>query len=138
MSSIRSQARELAFKIFFAMDMGKNPLPDVATNFSYESPVAMDYALKLVKGVVEHLQEIDEKIVSLLENWDFSRLAVPDKEILRLAIYEIDYLSDGEAGPIVYDAVEIAKKYGTENSGEFVNGILRSYLRRKQNAAQEA
>ncbi len=135
--SIRSQARELAFKIFFAMDMGKNSLPDIATNFSYESPVAMDYALKLIRGTMEHLDEIDAKIASLLKNWDFSRLAVPDREILRLSIFEIDCLSDDEAGPIVYDAVEIAKKYGTENSGEFVNGILRSYLRRRENAAQK-
>ncbi|MCD6426983.1 MAG: transcription antitermination factor NusB [Caldisericaceae bacterium] len=136
--SIRSRARELAFKIFFAMDAGKNSLPDVATNFSYESPVAMDYALVLVKGVIEHLREIDEKIVSLLENWDFSRLAMPDKEILRLALFEIDYLDGSDPGAVVFDAVEIAKKYGTENSGEFVNGILRSYLRRKENAAQKA
>ncbi len=135
--SIRTRARELAFKIIFAMDMGKNSLPDVATNFSYESPVVMDYALELTKGTFEHLNEIDQKIASLLENWDFSRLAVPDKEILRLAIYEIDYSGMDDPGPVVYDAVEIAKKYGTENSGEFVNGILRSYLRRKENAPQK-
>jgi transcription termination factor NusB len=63
---------------------------------------------------------------------------MPDKEILRLALFEIDYLDGSDPGAVVFDAVEIAKKYGTENSGEFVNGILRSYLRRKENAAQKA
>ncbi len=136
--SIRSKAREIAFKIVFAMDRGKSSLPDVATSFQYESPVVMDYALKLSRGTVEHLDEIDSKIVPLLQNWDFSRLAAPDKELLRLAIYEIDYVKDSDPGAVIYDIVELAKKYGTENSSEFVNGILRSYLRRKENAAQKA
>jgi N utilization substance protein B len=59
------------------------------------------------------------------------RLNAVDKEILRIAIYEIDNLAENDAGAIVYDAVELAKRYGDLNSGDFINGILRNYLREK-------
>ncbi len=134
---IRRKARETAFKILFAVDIGKNSLPDVVSLFQYEPPVAMDYALKLVRGTLEHIKEIDQRIVGLLENWDFGRISAPDKEILRLALYEIDYLDEVDDGLAVYEAVEIAKKYGTDNSKDFVNGILRSYLRRTQNESEK-
>jgi N utilization substance protein B len=129
---IKRKARETAFKILFAVDVGKSSLPDVVSLFQYEPPVAMNYALKLVNGILGNLKNIDEKIVSLLENWDFNRVSVPDKEVLRLALYEIDFENDIDDGLAVFEAVEIAKKYGTKNSKDFVNGILRSYLRRKQ------
>ncbi len=135
---IRSKAREIAFKILFALDVGKNSLPDVVTVFQYESPVAMDYALKLVNGTVQNLAKIDDQIIALLENWDFKRVTAPDREILRLALYEIDYVNDVEDGLVVFETVEIAKKYGTENSKDFVNGVLRSYLRKKVSESQKA
>ena len=135
---IRRKARETAFKILFAVDVGKNALPDVLSLFQHEPPVAIDIALKLVNGTLTNIKEIDEKIISLLENWDFGRLSAPDKEILRLALYEIDYSNGSDDGLVVYEAVEIAKKYGAENSKDFVNGVLRSYLRRKQGEPETA
>ena len=135
---VRKRAREVAFKILFAVDIGKNALPDVVASMQNESPVAMDLALKLVKGTLEHMTELDNKIVSLLENWDFERVSATDRNLLRLALYEIDYVENQEPGLVVYEAVELSKKYGSEKSREFINGILRNYLRLRENEKEKA
>ena len=135
---VRKRAREVAFKILFAVDVGKNALPDVVASMQNESPVAMDLALKLVKGTLEHMTELDNKIVSLLENWDFERISATDRNLLRLALYEIDYVENQEPGLVVYEAVELSKKYGSEKSREFINGILRNYLRLRENEKEKA
>jgi N utilization substance protein B len=135
---VRKKARELAFKILFALDVGKNSLPDVVNSLSPESPVVMSLALELVKGVNSHIKELDEKIVPLLENWEFGRISATDRNVLRLAIYEINYVKENDPGVAVFEAVEIAKKYGSDKSKEFVNGILRSYLRRMENEEEKA
>ena len=135
---VRKRAREVAFKILFAVDVGKNTLPDVVASMQNESPVAMDLALKLVKGILEHMVELDNKIVSLLENWDFERLSATDRNLLRLALYEIDYMENQEPGLVVYEAVELSKKYGSEKSREFINGILRNYLRHREDEKEKA
>jgi N utilization substance protein B len=135
---VRKKARELAFKILFALDVGKNSLPDVVNSLSPESPVVMSLALELVKGVNSHIKELDEKIVPLLENWEFGRISATDRNVLRLAIYEINYVKENDPGVAVFEAVEIAKKYGSDKSKEFVNGILRSYLRQMENEEEKA
>jgi len=135
---VRKKAREIAFKILFAVDVGKNALPDVVASMQNESPVVIDLALKLVKGALEHIGELDNKIVSLLENWEFDRVSATDRNLLRLAMYEIDYVKNQDPGLVVYETVELSKKYGSEKSREFINGILRSYLRRKEDEKEEA
>lgn len=135
---VRKKAREIAFKMLFAVDVGKNALPDVVASMQNESPVVIDLALKLVKGALEHIGELDNKIVSLLENWEFDRVSATDRNLLRLAMYEIDYVKNQDPGLVVYETVELSKKYGSEKSREFINGILRSYLRRKEDEKEEA
>jgi len=127
----KSKGREIALSVLFAVDLGKNSVADAFLSFKYEPPVSLEYALKLVQGTLENLEQIDNKIQSLLKNWVLERLNAVDKEILRIAIYEIDNLAENDAGAIVYDAVELAKRYGDLNSGDFINGILRNYLREK-------
>lgn len=135
---IRKKAREVAFKILFAVDVGKNTLPDVVASMQNESPVVLDLALKLVKGTLEHIVELDNKIVPLLENWDFKRISATDRNLLRLALYEIDYVENQDPGLVVYEAVELSKKYGSDKSKEFVNGILRGYLRYREGEKEKA
>lgn len=135
---VRKKAREVAFKMLFAIDVGKNALPDVAASMQNESPVVIDLALKLVKGALEHMGELDNKIIPLLENWNFDRISATDRNLLRLALYEINYLENEDPGLVVYETVELSKKYGSEKSREFINGILRSYLRRKEDEKEEA
>ena len=135
---IRKKAREVAFKMLFAVDVGKNTLPDVVASMQNESPVVLDLALKLVKGTLEHIVELDNKIVPLLENWDFKRISATDRNLLRLALYEIDYVENQDPGLVVYEAVELSKKYGSDKSKEFVNGILRGYLRYREGEKEKA
>jgi len=133
----RSKAREIAFKVLFAVDRGGSSIPDAFSLFQYEPPVVLEYSLRLVNGVFKYIDEIDKIIEGSLKNWEFDRISVPDKEILRLALFEIDYVDGIDDGVVVYETVEIAKKYGTDKSSNFINGILREILRGRKNEPKE-
>jgi transcription antitermination protein NusB len=82
------------------------------------------FALKLVRGVLEHRDDLDARIKKYTQNWEFNRIAVVDRNILRLAIYEMLYRDDIPPVVSINEAIEIAKKFSTDDSGGFVNGIL--------------
>ena len=82
------------------------------------------FADKLIRGVLEHRDELDGKIKQHAENWDLHRMAVVDRNILRLAIYEMLHREDIPPIVSINEAVDIAKKFSTQDSGKFVNGIL--------------
>lgn len=130
---IKRRAREIALKTLFAIEVGKNPLADALLFFKFEDPIVLEYALRLVRGTMQKKDEIDKEIISLLENWDLDRVNEVDKQILRLAIYEISDVEDIDDGLVVFEMVELAKKYGNLDSQNFINGILRNFLRIKEN-----
>jgi N utilization substance protein B len=78
----------------------------------------------LIRGVLEHRAELDQRITQIAQNWDLQRMAVVDRNILRLAIYEMLYREDIPPVVSINEAVDIAKKFSTEDSGKFVNGLL--------------
>lgn len=80
----------------------------------------------LIRGVVEHIKELDLKIKTHLKNWDFSRLKAVDKANLRLGTYSLLYQKDVHPSIVISEAVRIAQEYGTDDSYKFVNGILDS------------
>ncbi len=82
------------------------------------------FADPLIRGVLEHRDAIDEKIKSHAKNWDFHRIAAVDRNIMRLAIYEMLHREDIPPVVSINEAVDIAKKFSTQDSGKFVNGIL--------------
>lgn len=82
------------------------------------------FAEPLIRGVLEHRAEVDAAIVRFAKNWDLSRMAVVDRNILRLAVYEMLYREDIPPVVSINEAVDIAKKFSTQDSGKFVNGIL--------------
>ncbi len=82
------------------------------------------FAEPLIRGTLEHRAAIDEKIKSHARNWDFHRIAAVDRNIMRLAIYEMLHRQDIPPVVSINEAVDIAKKFSTEDSGKFVNGIL--------------
>ena len=82
------------------------------------------FADPLIRGTVEKLTEIDGKIQHYAKNWDMGRMAVVDRNVLRLAIYEMLYRDDIPPVVSINEAVDIAKKFSTDDSGRFVNGIL--------------
>jgi N utilization substance protein B len=82
------------------------------------------FADKLIRGVIERIPELDNKIQECAQNWDLRRMAAVDRNIMRLAIYEMLYRDDIPPVVSINEAVDIAKKFSTQDSGKFVNGIL--------------
>jgi transcription antitermination protein NusB len=90
---------------------------------------AFQYAQQLVRGTVENLPQIDELIRGQADNWRLERMPAVDRNILRLAIFEMLYEKDTPKLVVVDEAIELAKKFGSEQSGRFVNGLLDGLLK---------
>ena len=132
--SKRKSARELALKILFQVEVGKFSADEaLETSFEQVKPSDEDrsYADELVRGVTAQSAELDQIIGELAQGWTLERLAKVDKNVLRIGLFELINRRDIGANVVINDAVEIAKKYSTDDSGRFVNGILGSYLRRR-------
>jgi N utilization substance protein B len=135
----RRRAREFALQILYQLDV-QEQLSDeqaialfwrnfAATAEAEGGPPAelgevQPFAEKLVRGVREHLAELDAQIQSASRNWRLERMARVDRNLLRLALYELKFVEDVPAKVAINEAIEIAKRYGTSESSAFVNGIL--------------
>lgn len=123
----RTIAREAALKALYQLDL-RSVVDDAELEELLEretpSTEARDYAREVVRGTREHQDEIDRDIVAVAENWDLSRMAAIDRNVLRLALYEMLYRDDIPPAVAINEAVTIAKRYSTKDSGAFVNGIL--------------
>ncbi|MHB9023631.1 MAG: transcription antitermination factor NusB [Armatimonadota bacterium] len=135
----RHIGRELALQWLFEIDVG-GMKPDDAmaeTPLGIEGMEALDglgdegidYAKLLVRGVLANRAEIDDVIVKFARGWNLDRIAAVERNVLRLAIFEILHLPDVPDSVTVDEAVEIAKQYSTGESAKFVNGILGAFLR---------
>lgn len=90
---------------------------------------AFEYAAGLLRGSLGHREEIDAVIKAQAEHWRLERMPVVDRNILRLAVYELLYESDVPHLVVVDEAIELAKRFGSENSGRFINGLLDGVLK---------
>ena len=97
--------------------------------YLYSSSKALEFAQELAEGVVEHQEEIDRLIQKYSQNWRLERMNVTDRNILRLATYELLYRPDIPPKVSLNEAIELAKEFGTEDSPAFVNGILDAVYR---------
>jgi len=124
----RRKAREFALRLLYQVDIRKDPPEEIAAAFWQGFPQVdrelKEFAETLVRGVCEHRQEIDAVIASAALNWDLDRMGYMDRNILRLATFEIRHLPGVPPIVAINEAIEIAKVYGTEDSPRFVNGIL--------------
>jgi transcription antitermination protein NusB len=124
----RRKAREHALQILFLLDIRKEkPSAAVLKHFWAEykpDEEVKDFAEEIVKGTYKHLLKINKLIHQCAKNWSLDRMAVVDRNVLRMAIYEILYRIDIPTSVTINEAIEIAKKFGTDESGAFVNGIL--------------
>ena len=114
--------------------------PDgVADNDLIGVPLA-DYAAQLLTGIVSHLDEIDSWIADTAENWAIDRMPIVDRNIIRIAAYEIAFCNDIPTGVAINEAVEIAKAFGGDDSPKFLNGVLGKIAKRLdgQEAAEPA
>ncbi len=123
----RHRARELALMILYEMEFRPGDLRELAADFWRERvavPEVREFADSLVAGVVEHLAAIDETIAKNAAHWSLARIAPVERNILRLATYELLQRYDIPERVVINEAIELAKMYGSEESGAFVNGIL--------------
>lgn len=124
----RRMARELAVQFLYQVDIiGKKELPQLLEDFWQEHNVSSeikDYSDRLIKLVIEKQPDIDKFIAQYTTNWDITRIAVVDRNVLRSAVCELLYMEDIPPIVSINEAVDVAKKYGSADSGKFVNGIL--------------
>lgn len=123
----RSKAREWALKNLYQIDINKDYSSiDFESFYSYHNIDAQikEFSCKIVKGVIENLYNIDEIITDYAKNWAIKRMAVIDRNILRMAIFELVFMKNIPSKVSINEAIELAKKYGNENSSKFINGIL--------------
>jgi N utilization substance protein B len=125
----RRQARELAMQALFSMDMScaftSLALSDYRRCFLSNKRV-MPFFVRLTDGVLKYKQDIDDVIERYSSNWKVRRMACVDRNILRLAVFELLYCGDIPTKVTINEAIDIAKKFGASESGGFINGILDS------------
>ncbi|MFH0984032.1 MAG: transcription antitermination factor NusB [Candidatus Omnitrophota bacterium] len=125
----RTQSRECALQILYQYEMNPEPIPEILGKFWTQQDEAFaedvrSFAGKLAAGTVENFPEIDKVIERYADNWEISRMAMIDRNIMRLATYELLYLADVPPKVTLNEAVNLAKKFSQEESGKFVNGVL--------------
>lgn len=122
----RSRARRQALQVLYQREITGDTAGRIFASHSYslEDGEPDPYCRELAEGVEEHLTEIDDTIGGVSENWSVSRMPFVDRNILRIAAYELLYEPDVPASVAINEAVELAKVYGGEDSSKFVNGVL--------------
>ena len=125
--SSRRRSREMAIQVLYQVDMAQSDLAEALRLFCehFKAPESIrDFAFELARGAYEHREEVDGLIKRFSEHWRLERMPTVDRNILRLAIYELLYQPDIPAKVSINEAVDLGKKYGSEDSGSFINGIL--------------
>ena len=135
----RRAAREFAFRTLFEAERGDLPLDAVFTRaegamregddtFPALNAEALDFARDLVRGLGDHRDEIDDTLHRTIRGWTFDQMAQTDLNVLRLATFEMLH-TDEPHPPVIESAVRIARKFGGDDSGRFVNGVLANLSR---------
>ncbi len=128
----RRQARETALRILYAWEVGEWDsawIPYEYMSDACENNEIKSYCRQLVSQIVDNLARIDSVLESYTQNWDFSRICVIDKNILRIAVAELLFLSSTPPRVAIDEALEIAKKFGGDDSNKFVNGVVDAVYR---------
>ncbi len=124
--SLRRKARELALQCMYQIDQSGNREVDIEQMSGHFDVIkkAAPYAQELVTGILGHWDELDTVIEKHAKNWRLSRMAVIDRNLLRLAAYELMHKQDTPASVIINEVLEIAKRFSTDEAAPFINGIL--------------
>lgn len=128
----RTLARELVLKVLYQADIRSEALCAIADEFisslsaqdDESDPEVIAFARGIIAGMEAKYKELNDIIFSHASNWHMDRMAVIDRNILRMGVYELCFMPDVPAKVTINEAIELAKKYGDVESGKFVNGIL--------------
>ena len=122
----RSRAREVALQVLYQDDLNPQHNPGVSDRFlrsRLKAPELAEFAVALISGVRRHRDQLDELLAQTAEHWSLERMAATDRNVLRLGAFEILYFETPQRVAI-NEAVELAKRFGSKQSAQFVNGIL--------------
>jgi transcription antitermination protein NusB len=126
----RRKAREYALQMLFQWDITHDAIDQIAAMFFENQPedseAVADFARQLVKGTVEHVEQIDELIRRHAEHWRLDRMATVDRNLLRLAVQEFLYGKETPKTVVINEAIEIARRFSAQESPQFINGVLDS------------
>ncbi len=125
--TVRRRAREIALQVLYQLDISRgDPREAMDRYFDHFRPSdkARDFCRRVVEGVWSDREEIDRLIEENAENWTLTRMAVVDRNILRMAVFEFQHCPDIPFKASLNEAIELAKKFGTDESSAFINGIL--------------
>jgi N utilization substance protein B len=127
---MRRRAREAALQVLFQLDVGRLSLEDALASVSAPDWLPEDWVLveTLSRGTQARVHQIDAVIARVAEHWTIERMAAVDRNILRMAIFELQHTTT-PVRVIINEAVELAKRYSTSDSGRFVNGLLGNVVR---------
>lgn len=128
----RRAARELALRLLYQVDIGQMPLEDCFAFAVEHMPLdeeGQQFARELASGTLQHLSHVDSVITRFAIGWPPERQPAPDRNVLRLAVYELLYHPETPSSVVISEAVELAKKYNSDESGRFVNGVLGSVFK---------
>jgi transcription antitermination protein NusB len=132
--SRRSRAREVALQILFEDEVNPRATVEATRRFvsgRLNSSELEEFCLSLILGVRRNQAELDALLSKTADNWSLARMAATDRNVLRLGAYEILY-TDTPDRAAINEAVELAKRFGSAHSAQFVNGILDKFLHRKE------
>ena len=129
----RRMAREMALQMLYQSEAASIPIGDVIERFWSDRDAAAevrDFAERLARGTASRTDEIDPVIEETLDNWRLDRLAIVDRNVLRIAVFEMLHEPDTPEVVVIDEAIEVAKRFGGDESGQFVNGILDAIRKR--------
>ena len=135
----RRIGREYAMRVLYAYEMTKNSVDKIFDDElmgEFDSDKTRNFSSKLVRLCLENIKEFDEKIRIKAMNWEFHRIAILDRIILRIGICELKFFEDIPPKVTINEAIEISKKYSTQKSGQFINGILDAILQDLKKSGQ--
>jgi N utilization substance protein B len=133
----RRRARELALQLLYQYELTHADPELMQADFDEwrgSTDGVREFADALLRGTLEHLTEIDGELEQQTAHWRLDRLAAVDRNILRLAMYELLFLPNTPHAVVIDEAIEIAKKFGAEESPRFVNGVLDGFIKRRARA----
>ena len=135
----RRKAREYALQMLFQWDITRDTIGQIAEIFfeNYDEPPAVvDFARLLVTRTIDHVEEIDALIQRHAEHWRLDRMAVVDRNLLRLATQEFLFDKETPKTVVINEAIEIARRFSTQESPQFINGLLDSIKREVEESSR--
>ncbi|MBN1828128.1 MAG: transcription antitermination factor NusB [Deltaproteobacteria bacterium] len=137
----RRKAREVALQVLYQIDVAQTETEEAIDLFwrcFNASETARDFSSSIIRGVRSHLDELDGLIERFSENWTMARMAKVDRNILRMAVFELLHCADIPPKVTLNEAIDLGKNYGSENSSSFINGILDALYAEIQHDRQDS